>query len=79
MSPRLEHLVCDLTREGIPLSDVARGLGLRDQAISNALYLGQHGGPARYVRFAEGIEDARRERQAIIADLLASARAQLHG
>jgi hypothetical protein len=74
---RVAHLVCDLVREGVPLSAVTKGLGLRDQAIRNALYLGTHGGPERYRELVEWVEDARREREAYVAELLDAARRAL--
>jgi hypothetical protein len=76
---RAAHQICDLVREGIPLAAVTKGLGLRDQAIRNAIYIGCHDGPPRYVEFARWVRDAKLERQAIVDRLLADARERLNG
>jgi hypothetical protein len=77
LSRTATHVVCDLVRQGVRLSDVSRGLGLRDQALSHALFLGHHDGPERYVTFARWLEDARLEREQVVAELIEAARQNL--
>ena len=77
LNPRLEHLVCDLAREGVALVDIAQGLGIGERTARRWLHEGRHSHRPPYHRFAEGYADAELERRAIVSELLASARERL--
>jgi hypothetical protein len=100
LTPRLEHAICDLVREGIPLVDAAHALGLGGRTVYRWVWWGRHprdSHPAIYARFVDGLqaaaaerrehvrgriaaahEDADRDRQLIVAELLDDARQRLN-
>jgi hypothetical protein len=71
---RVAHALCDLVREGLPPGAAAKALGLSDQTLRTLLWVGRHGGPQRFVTFAQWVEDAKREREQTVAELVEVAR-----
>jgi hypothetical protein len=77
ISPKVEHLVLDLVREGVSLVDIARGLNIGERSLRRWLAEGRHDGRGLYCRFARGYNDAQLERQMIVNNLLQDARRSL--
>jgi hypothetical protein len=77
LSPKIEHLVLDLIREGVALVDVAEGLNLGERSLRRWLSEGRHSSRAPYHQFATGYSDATLERKMVVANLLDEARKQL--
>jgi hypothetical protein len=74
LTPRIEHAICELTANGVPLVDAARAIGVGERTVYRWVKLGRAGYGPLYVRLVRGLEDARRERAHDVAVLLAVAR-----
>ena len=74
LTPCLEHALCDLVRQGIPVTDAARGLGIPERTLYRWIYRGRlERGSAIYARFVDGLEAARAEREDHVREMLAIA------
>jgi hypothetical protein len=76
LTPQVEHALCDLVREGIPLVDAGRALGLGERTVQRWAAAGRerNGRLSVYRRFAESLAAAEFERQEHVRDVIAFAR-----
>lgn len=73
---KVEHQICMLISAGLPLSSAARVCNVPPRTVRDWLHQGQRpGAKPHWRRFAEGVEDARREHQRQVLVRLE----QLHG
>jgi hypothetical protein len=74
---RVEHALADLIAAGIDIKAAARALDLDENRVHSWLHRGRVGRRG-YERFAESIEHAQTERQAVVDELVADARQRLN-
>jgi hypothetical protein len=72
-SPRLEHALADAVRGGLSLARAAQAVGIPEKMARDWVYVGRRG-RQRYVRFASSIDDARREREHELDELVEALR-----
>lgn len=71
---KLEYRICSLVREGIPLVDASRALGLGPRTVYRWLYWGRRADHAAiYTSFAASIRAAEAERRYYVGRLIDAA------
>jgi len=75
LTPALEHAICTLVANGIPLVDASRALGLGPRTVYRWVQWGRHanGHAPIYARFVDGVDAAQTERAYHVEQLLARA------